>query len=55
MNIQTGPVTQMSGTNYVTASDLQQAASAAAKQGADLALSQLQSNPSVRRAVGVGR
>lgn len=55
VNITTGPVTQMGGTNYVTMNDLQQATSAAARQGANLALSQLQSNPAVRRSVGVAR
>jgi hypothetical protein len=55
VNITTGPVTQMDGTNYVTMSDLQQATSAAARQGANLALNQLQSNPTVRRQVGVAR
>ena len=55
VNIQTGPVTQMDGTNYVTTSDLQNATASAAQQGANLALSQLQNNPGVRRAVGVSR
>jgi len=55
VNITTGPVTQMDGTNYVTMSDLQQAASTAAREGANLALSQLQSNPTVRRQIGVAR
>jgi tape measure domain-containing protein len=55
VNITTGPVTQMNGTNYVTVGDLQRATSAAAQQGANLALSQLQNNPSVRRAIGVAR
>jgi tape measure domain-containing protein len=55
VNITTGPVTQMDGTNYVTVGDLQRATSAAAQQGANLALSQLQSNPSLRRTIGVNR
>lgn len=55
VNITTGPVTQMNGTNYVTVSDLRQATSAAAQQGANLALSQLRTNPTVRRTVGVAR
>ena len=55
VNIQTGPVTQMDGTNYVTQGDLQAATSSAAQQGANMALSQLQNNPGVRRSVGVGR
>lgn len=53
VNVQTGPVMQMNGTNYVTAQDLQTAASSAARQGADMALQQLQSNPNTRRAVGI--
>ena len=55
VNITTGPVTQMDGTNYVTMGDLQQATSTAARQGANMALSQLQSNPSLRRTIGVNR
>jgi hypothetical protein len=55
VNITTGPVTQMDGTNYVTMNDLQQATSTAARQGANMALSQLQSNPSLRRTIGVNR
>jgi hypothetical protein len=55
VNISTGPVMQMDGTNYVTMNDLQQATSTAARQGANLALSQLQSNPTVRRQIGVAR
>lgn len=55
VNITTGPVTQMGGTNYVTMSDLRQATSTAARQGANMALSQLQSNPSLRRTIGVAR
>jgi len=53
VNIQTGPVTQMDGVNYVTQGDLQNATASAAKQGAEMALQQLQSNPSARRAVGI--
>ena len=55
VNISTGPVMQMDGTNYVTINDLQQATSTAARQGANLALSQLQNNPSLRRTIGVNR
>lgn len=55
VNITTGPVMQMNGTNYVTMTDLQQATSTAARQGANMALSQLQNNPSVRRSIGVAR
>lgn len=55
VNITTGPVTQMDGTNYVTMGDLRQATSAAARQGANLALSQLQNDPSLRRSLGVAR
>ena len=55
VNITTGPVTQMDGTNYVTMGDLQQATSTAARQGANAVLSQLQSNASLRRTIGVAR
>ena len=53
VNIQTGPVTQMDGVNYVTQGDLQNATASAAKQGANMALQQLQNNPGARRAVGI--
>ena len=53
VNIKTGPVTQMDGTNYETTSDLQAATASAVRQGANMALSQLQNNPNVRRQVGV--
>ena len=55
VNITTGPVTQIDGRNFVTINDLQQATSTAARQGANLALSQLQNNPSLRRSIGVTR
>jgi hypothetical protein len=55
VSISTGPVMQMDGQNYVTVNDLQQATSSAAKLGAELALSQLQTNPTVRRSIGVAR
>ena len=55
VNITTGPVTQIDGTNFVTITDLRQATSAAARQGASLALSQLQNNPQLRRSIGVSR
>jgi hypothetical protein len=45
----------MDGTNYVTMNDLQQATSTAARQGANMAQSQLPSNPSLRRTIGVNR
>ena len=55
VNIQTGPVTQMDGTNYVTTGDLQTATSIAAQQGAQMALDQLKNDPGARRYAGVGR
>lgn len=55
VNITTGPVTKIDNVNYVTMRDLVKAAEAAAKQGADMALGSLRSNPSVRRSVGLAR
>jgi len=55
VNISTGPVMQMDGQNYVTMGDLQAATTTAAQQGADLALSRLQTNPAIRRSIGVAR
>lgn len=55
VNITTGPVTKIDNVNYVTMRDLVKAAETAAKQGADMALGSLRSNPSVRRSVGLAR
>jgi SLT domain-containing protein len=51
VNIKTGPVTQMAGTDYVTKQDLISATSSAVNQ----TLSLLKSDPSTRRAIGVTR
>lgn len=51
VNIKTGPVTQMAGTDYVTKQDLISATSSAVNQ----TLSLLKSDPSTRRAIGVSR
>jgi tape measure domain-containing protein len=51
VNITTGPVTQMDGTNYVTQGDLMASTQSAVKQ----TLALLQNNPSVRRSIGVTR
>lgn len=55
VNITTGPVTQMNGTNYVTQRDLMYATQTAAKEGAAIALKSLRSNPATRRSVGLAR
>jgi hypothetical protein len=55
VNITTGPVTQMNGTNYITQRDLMYATQTAAKEGASIALKSLQSNPALRRSVGLAR
>ena len=51
VNIQTGPVTQMNGTDYVSKADLSKATQDAVAQTVNL----LRSNPSVRRSIGVSR
>lgn len=55
INITTGPVTRMADINYVTMRDLVKATESAAKQGANMALGSLRSDPSTRRAVGLAR
>lgn len=55
VNITTGPVMQMDGTNYVTQRDLVSATGTAARQGAKMALEMLQKNPASRRSTGVTR
>lgn len=55
VNITTGPVMQMDGTNYVTQRDLVSATGAAARQGAKMALETLRNSPSSRRSTGVTR
>lgn len=55
VNITTGPVMQMDGTNYVTQRDLMAATGSAARQGARMALETLRNNPSSRRSTGVTR
>lgn len=55
VNITTGPVQQIGGQQYVSKSDLMSATSSAAKQGAEMALGMLQSDPRVRRSVGLVR
>jgi hypothetical protein len=53
VNITTGPVMQMDGTNYVTQRDLVSATGEAARKGANMALGMLQNNPAARRRTGV--
>lgn len=55
VNVTTGPVMQMDGTNYVTQRDLMAATGSAARQGADLAMQMLQRSPATRRRTGVNR
>jgi len=55
VNIQTGPVTQMDGTNYVTQRDLMNATESAARQSVDMALKSLKSSPALRRSTGLAR
>jgi hypothetical protein len=51
VNIQTGPVTEIGGQQYVTRSDMEQATRSTASQ----VLNQLRSNPATRREVGLAR
>ena len=55
INVTTGPVMQMDGTNYVTQRDFTAGMQTAARQGAGMALNSLRSNPSTRRSVGLAR
>jgi hypothetical protein len=51
VNIQTGPVTQMGGEQYVTKGDMERAT----RETANQVLNQLRNNPSTRREVGLAR
>ena len=55
VNITTGPVTQVDGTNFVTQADLMSATQSAAKQGAAMAISNLARDPAARRMAGLVR
>ena len=54
VNVTTGPVQQMDGTNYVTLQQATSMSQSAARQGAQMALTQIKTDPGTRRAIGVG-
>ena len=54
VNVTTGPVQQMDGTNYVTLEQATSMSQNAAQQGAQMALTQIKTDPGTRRAIGVG-
>lgn len=54
VNVTTGPVMNMNGSNYVSQQDFLAGMQTASRRGAEMALQALQGSNSVRRAVGVG-
>ena len=54
VNVTTGPVQQMDGTNYVTLQQATSMSQSAARQGAQMALTQIKTDPGTRRSIGVG-
>lgn len=54
VNVTTGPVMNMNGSNYVSQRDFMAGMATASRRGAEMALQALQSNNGVRRAVGMG-
>lgn len=52
INVTTGPVMNMNGSNYVSQRDFVAGMQAASRRGAELALSAIRSNGSVRRSIG---
>ena len=54
VNVTTGPVMNMNGSNYVSQQDFMAGMQTASRRGAEMALEALQNNGSVRRMAGVG-
>ena len=54
VNVTTGPVQQMDGNNYVTLQQATSMSQSAARQGAQMALTQIKTDPGTRRSIGVG-
>jgi hypothetical protein len=54
VNVTTGPVMNMNGSNYVSQQDFMAGMQTASRRGAEMALEALQSNGSTRRLAGVG-
>jgi hypothetical protein len=53
VNVTTGPVQHMDGTNYVTLEQATSMSQSAARQGAQMALTQIKTDPGTRRSIGV--
>jgi len=53
VNVTTGPVMNMNGTNYVSQSDFLNGMQTASRRGAEMALQMLQANNNTRRMVGI--
>ena len=53
INVTTGPVMNMNGSNYVSQRDFVAGMQAASRRGAEMALSAMRTNGGVRRAIGV--
>lgn len=54
VNVTTGPVMNMNGSNYVSQQDFMAGMQTASRRGAEMALEALQNNGSMRRMAGVG-
>lgn len=54
VNVTTGPVMNMNGSNYVSQQDFMAGMQSASRRGAEMALQALQSNNNVRRSAGIG-
>lgn len=54
VNVTTGPVMNMNGSNYVSQQDFMAGMQTASRRGAEMALEALQNNGSIRRMAGVG-
>lgn len=54
VNVTTGPVMNMSGSNYVSQNDFMAGMQTASRRGAEMALQMLTSSPQARRMAGIG-
>jgi hypothetical protein len=52
INVTTGPVMNMNGSNYVSQRDFVAGMQAASRRGAEMALSAMRKNGGIRRSVG---
>ena len=53
VNVTTGPVLQMGGSDYVSRSDMTSAVQSAVRQASNLTLERIQSDPRLRRSIGI--